>query len=344
MSRICVYTVLLAASLWLGDAAVCDESARADLAFVTYIGDNSQEAPAAALAASIRKWGGEYADCPVYVVLVDPGVSGYRAKDFNVELVSLELPDEVSGYPFAWKAWAAARVEELTEGMFSTLVWLDPETMILRPPTAYDLKSGFGAAVAPVALINTGQPETEPVDAYWAPIYERCGLDMAKMFTVETKVDCKQVRVWLNCGMFSVRPDRGLLREWKLILGELIADSLFQKAAITDAVHRTFLHQAVISTLIVSRLERSEISMLPNDCNYPLFLHGLDFRTLSGTVYRMPEHKRVSKFSELTSVFLESLFERHPDWIKYVPPVDEPMKSWLIEEYHKRVEASDERP
>lgn len=204
------------------------------------------------------------------------------------------------------------------------------------------MKTGFAAAVAPVTLINTGQAEDEPVDGYWGPLYKRCGLDLEKIFPVETFVDCKKVRAWLNCGMFSVRPERGLLREWAKILGEFLADEEFQRTAITDRIHRTFLHQAVISTLIVSRLERREIHMLPRGYNYPLFCHGLDFTTLTGATYKVPAHKKAKKLNDLTSVFLESLFSSHPDWINYVPPADEPLKTWLLQEYTNLLRVTDD--
>jgi hypothetical protein len=320
--------------LGIGTGSVrAGEADGANLAFVTYLQWDFQEPSAAMLVNSIRRWGGEYADAPIYVVLADPERTGFRLKDKKVEFVPLSLGDSIRSFPFAAKAFAAAAVEEMTAGKVGTLVWLDPGTLILGPPKEYDLKSGSAAAVSPVHLVNTGQPENEPVDAYWGPIYEKCGLDPKRIFPVETFIDCKQVRAWLNCGMFSVRPERGLLREWAKILGEFLSDKEYQRTAVTDRAHRTFLHQAVISALIVSRLERREIHMLPRGYNYPLFCHALDFTTLTGDTYQVPAHKKAKKLNDLTSVFLESLFAEHPDWIKFVPPADEPLRSWLIQEY-----------
>jgi len=338
------YALFTALIILLGvgaGGALAGEPGKASLAFVTYLQWDYQEYTAAILVNSIRRWGGAYADSPIYVVLADPERTGFRLKDKNVVFVPLTISDQVRSFPLSTKAFAAAKVEDMTSGKIGTLVWLDPGTIILGPPKEYDLKTGSAAAVAPVHFINTGQAETEAIDAYWGPIYTRCRLDLKKLFTVETFVDCKKVRAWLNCGMFSVRPERGLFREWAKILDEFINDREYQRTAITDRGHRTFLHQAVISTLIVSRLERREIHMLPRGYNYPLYCHDLDFTTLTGDTYKIPPHKRVRTLNELTSVFIESLFAEHADWIKFIPPADEPLKSWLINEYENSLKVVD---
>ena len=342
MNKIFAYLTVLIILIHAGaGGALAGEPGKASLAFVTYIQWDYQEYIAAILVNSIRRWGGAYADCPIYVVLADPERTGFRLKDKNLIFVPLTISDPVRSFTLAAKAFAAAKVEEMTSGKVGSLVWLDPGTIILRPPEEYDLKAGSAAAVAPVHFINTGQAETEAIDAYWEPIYKRCGLDLKKLFSVETFVDGKRVRAWLNCGMFSVRPERGLFREWATILDEFINDKEYQRLAITDRIHRTFLHQAVISTLIVSRLERREIHMLPRGYNYPLFCHGLDFTTVTGDIYKIPPHKRARTLNELTSVFIESLFDEHADWVKFIPPADEPLKSWLINEYENSLKVVD---
>jgi hypothetical protein len=143
--------------------------------------------------------------------------------------------------------------------------------------------------------------------------------------------------------MFSVRPERGLWREWAKILNDLLIDKEYQKTTITDLIHTVFLHQAVISTLIVSRLERSEIHMLPADYNYPVFCHSIPFSPLSGGTFTIPPYKKTQKLNDLTSVFIERLFLDHPDWIEYIPPADEPLKTWLIEQYNNWVKSQNKK-
>ena len=341
MKLMLVHFAVLLMVIVMGINAAPEKPSAPNAAFVTYILYDSQEYATSMLVNSIRKWGGEYSNCPIYVVLVDPDVTGFHIKAENVEFVSHLLSDTIRYYPFASKAFAAAKVEEMTAGKVNTLIWLDPETMILNPPREYDLKEGFAAAVAPVSFINTGQTRDQPVDAYWGPIYKRCNLDPAQAFTVESFVDCKKIRCWLNCGMFSVRPERGLLREWADILKEFIVNEEYQRSAITDPIHRTFLHQAVISALIASRLQRQEIHMLPKGYNYPLFCHDIDFTVQTGETYRIPKHKKVKKLGDLVSVFSESLFEEHPDWLKFLPPGDEPKKTWLTNEFIDRMKVAE---
>jgi hypothetical protein len=303
------------------------------MAFVTYVGAPYQEAAAAMLVDSIRTWGGEYRNCPIYVVLTDPKTHGIRLKDKNVELIPLKLEGLVLDYPFAAKAYAAAKVEELIAGKVRSLAWFDPETLLFHPPREMDLEDGISAAVAPVQFVNTGQAENETVNAYWAAIYKRCNLDLKKLFVVETGVDCKKIRAWLNCGIFAVRPDRGLCREWAKVLDEFLHNQEYQRTAIADAIHKTFLHQAVISTLIVSRLDRREIRMFSFGYNYPLYCHGLDFKVAAGT-YTVPAHKKAKKLNDLTSVFHESFWYKHPDWMSFIPAVEEPLKKWLVDAYN----------
>jgi glyoxylase-like metal-dependent hydrolase (beta-lactamase superfamily II) len=314
-----------------------NEASRPSLAFVTYVSAPYQENAAAMLIDSIRAHGGAYRDCPVYVVLTDEdNAPGTRLPRANVEILPLRLEVLIQGYPFAVKAYAAAKVEELTAGKFHSLAWFDPETLLLNPPKEMDLSEGIAAAVNPVTLTNTGQKESEPINAYWAAIYKACSLDPQKLFAVETGVDCNKIRAWLNCGIFAVRPERGLCREWAKILDALIHDPEFQHVHIQDALHKTFLHQAVISTLIVSRLERSEIHLFSPGNGYPLFCHNIDFQTSYGS-FRVPDHKMAKRLNDLTSVFHESFWFSHPDWLKSIPPADAPLKEWLNDRFINRI-------
>jgi hypothetical protein len=306
------------------------------LAFVTYVHLPYQQNAARALVECIRAWGGEYRESPIYVVVTDPGYLASGLEGKNVTKVTLEVTEPVKSFPYAVKARAAAAVEGLVSGKVRSLAWFDPETLLFGPPREMDLGEGIAAVVAPVQFINTGQPPDEPVDAYWGGIYRRVGLDPARVFPVETRVDLRTVRAYLNCGMFAVRPEKGLLREWAEVQDALLGDADYMKAAITDGIHQVFLHQAIITSLLVARLERKEIRFFSKAYNYPLFCHGLDFSPGTGGSYRVPADTRPAKLNDLATAFYEGLFRQHADWEELIPSADEPLRSWLralVEKY-----------
>lgn len=301
------------------------------LAFVTYVHVPYQQKAAAALVECIRTWGGPYRESPIYVVVTDSGFPLNDIEAMNVTRVPLDVVEPVRSFPFAVKARAAATVEALVAGKVRSLAWFDPETLLFGPPKEMDLGEGLAAAAAPVQFINTGQAPDSPVDAYWAGIYRRVGLDPGKIFNVETRVDRRTIRAYLNCGMFAVRPEKGLLREWAEVQDALLGDEEYMRAAITDGIHRVFLHQAIITALLVARLGRQEIRFYSKAYNYPLFCHGLDFSPGSGGAYRVPADTRPARLNDLVTVFYEGLFREHEDWPALIPPAEEPLRSWLSE-------------
>jgi len=319
-----------------GQAQPTASGAPIPLAFVTYVHLPYQQNAARALIECIRTRGGEYRESPIYVVVTDPGYLASGLEGKNIVKVPLEVGEPVRSFPYAVKARAAAAVEEIVAGKVGSLAWFDPETLLFGPPGEMDLADGIAAAVAPVQFINTGQTPEAPVDAYWGGIYRRVGLDPARVFTVETRVDRRTVRAYLNCGMFAVRPEKGLFREWAEAQDDLLGDLEYMKAAITDAIHRTFLHQAIITSLIVARLERKEIHIFSSAYNYPLYCHGVDFSPGAGGSYRVPTDTRPAKLNDLATVFYEGLFRQREDWADLIPTADEPLRSWLaglVEKY-----------
>jgi hypothetical protein len=327
-------TFLIAASVvFVSTASGCRRGAGSGrttpLAFVTYVHFPYQEKAAAALAECIRTWGGPYRESPIYIAVTDPGYLKGVLASTNVIRVPLEVGEPERSFPYAVKARAAAAVEGRVAGTVRSLAWFDPETLLFGPPREMDLEEGTAAAVTPVQFINTGQAPEEPVDAYWAGIYRRVGLDPGKIFTIETRVDRRTIRAYLNCGMFAVRPERGLLREWAEVQDALLGDAAYMQTAITDGIHRIFLHQAIITSLLVARLPRKEIRFLSHAYNYPLFCHSLDFSPGTGGPYRVPADTRPAKLNDLATAFYEGLFRRHEDWATLIPPADEPLRSWL---------------
>ncbi len=290
------------------------------LAFVTSMSSPAQGRSAAALAASIRAFGGPYAKAPIYTIVTNPeAVAGDRLRELGTIMIPLDLEASVRDWPLAAKAFAAAKAESLTAGKVRSLAWFDPDTLVLNPPAEMDLgDSTAAAAVRPVHVRNIGQPAGVPLDRFWAEVGRRCGLDPGRAFAVEPVVGGGEIKAYFNCGIFAVRPERGILREWARVLGEFVNDREFREGACADDQHRLFLHQAVVNDLLLARLERSEIRLLPASYGYPLHLHD-----------QVPAAKRPARLDDLVCLHRDYAARAlGAGWIDVLPASAE-LKEWL---------------
>jgi hypothetical protein len=296
------------------------------IVFATYAEGPAQARKVAVLVDSLRRHGGDLANAPWFVVadasatepLDQAGLAGTKRLPLHV--------DEVArGIPFAAKAYAAAAVERLVPGA-ETLAWMDPESLVLGPPRALDLGPSAAVALRPVFLVNAiGQAEGTPVDGYWARLYREAGADAAAVPTVESFVDEQRVRFYVNCGVIAWRPGRGIAREWARALSAVLADEAYRSAFCADARHRVFLHQAVLSAVLLARTAPAERRWLPADHGYPLGLHE-----------RVPAAKRVRRLEDLACLIYDTLWDEKPDWLDRVP-VEDPLRSWLADAHRRAV-------
>ena len=134
-------------------------------------------------------------------------------------------------------------------------------------------------------------------------------------------MDNQKIRSYFNCGIFSIRPELGILQECKKLFSILLKNEKYISEACNDNPHRIFLHQAVFSALIMARIKPEGIQWFSNSHVYPLGLHS-----------RIKEEKRVKKLSDLNCFIYENLWGT-PEWITNIVPVEESLKKWLKKEY-----------
>lgn len=302
------------------------EADRAErFAVVTYVLNPDQEKKAEVLIKSLRAFGGDYGPVPVYVVLGDPHrLPCPRLRREGVHLVATDAPEIGLRYPLAVKAFAAAQIERLTDGRIDTLAWFDPETMVVGSLEDLDLGRRYDAAVKPVFKLNTiGLAAGEQPDAFWNPIYQATGLDPGKVPIVKTIVEDAPIKAYFNCEIFSVRPRAGIFREWAARLEPLLTDADYQRAACPDFLHRLFLHQAVLSAVIIAKTPIPRRAELPDSCGYPLNLH-----------HDLPQDRKASALNGLSGVILENIWDTRPDWMTWLE-IREPLRSWLRRAYNE---------
>lgn len=300
---------------------------------MTYASDDAQVRLVKALIKSVRERGGKLAGCRIFVVLGDPENAPAEALiGANVELLPLETGREFLAYPLAIKAFAAAAVEKLVHGEAGTLAWLDPGAVVLNSLDALDLEGKHEAALRPVSLVNNIglPPGVEPND-YWAPIYEANRLDFLAVPALRTIVDETDIQPYFNCEVYSVDPALGLCAEWASQLASLLKDEEYQRTACTTFARKLFLHQAVLSGVVASRVKQPLLKPLPIASGYPFNQHA-----------RLSLSKRVAALNDLSVVIFDDAWERNPAWIDQIP-VREPLKSWLLDTYRECLSSVDRR-
>ena len=289
---------------------------RGNTAFFTCVGSRRQVRCGRLLLDSIRAFGGELRNCPFWVVEVDPeGAPCGALADIGATVVPLAVPASIDGYAFARKVCACARAEELAAGSVETLIWLIPESLILKPPELLELPSSMDVAVRPVHIRNVGLPAGEVPDAFWGGVFAAVG-EPPDSFTVESFIEGERIRPYFNSAAFSVRPVLGLMRTWLRFFETLVTDDAFQEEACGDERHRVFLHQAVLSALIATSVDRARIRELPPDYGYPYNLHGL-----------VPVDRRAAALADTVCAIYEdrSVDPREVTDIE----IQEPLRSWL---------------
>lgn len=292
-------------------------------AFMTYVSSGEQERSVKAMISSIRANAGEYRNCKVYVVMAGPDeISGNNLSGENVVLLRPQTDSIFLDYPLAMKAFAASYIEQLVKGKVRTLTWLDPGVIILNSPHALDLEVRYDVSVRPVSLVNNIgiPPGAEPND-YWLPVYEANKLDHRTVRTIETVVDAVHIQPYYNCEVYSVNPSKGICREWAAQLESLLRDREYQKNSCTTPQRRLFLHQAVLSGIIASRIKAGRLKALPLTCSYPFNQHD-----------RLSDGKKVSSLNELTAVIFDYAWSSNPAWMDKIR-IDEPLRSWLSDIY-----------
>ena len=286
------------------------------LGFVTFIGSERVAADGALLLSSLRQFGGELSRAPIWVCFAGstpPGAIPFDEQE--VHPVSLELETIPHSIPFGAKVTACAQAEVYLAGEIETLVWINPRTLILQPPTAFQLDRSHRAALRPVHIKNIGSPMDQLPDPFWQAIYDFLGFD-GSASSVESYVDLQRIRPYFNTHMFALDPSIGLLESWLDAFKSLTRDDDFTSRHCADDLHRIFLHQALFSALLTRQLSWNQIRTLPIGYSYPLHLHDA-----------IPPDRQAEELEELICPVYEDAFE-YPGTLNGLP-ASEPLATWL---------------
>ncbi|MFB0558859.1 MAG: hypothetical protein ACETVY_07070 [Candidatus Bathyarchaeia archaeon] len=283
----------------------------------------STETNSLLLADSIRSFAGALSRAPVWYFVPEYGEhlssdAKERLIALGVTLIPFDMDPEVARFPFTSEAQAAALAESMALGDVDLLAWLNPNTLILREPGEFIIPEGKIMGYRPVHHINVGSRFNDPIDPFWTQVYRLCDVPEDTVFPMKTHVDNETIRPYFNAGFHVTRPKGGLLQAWRDTFLGVYRRPELQELYQEDRRYAIFIHQAILSGIILSTLAYDEIQELPKEYNYPLHLHGEDV-----TDYR-PNY-----MEELVAIRHEG-FHTDPDWMEKMP-AREPLKRWIAE-------------
>lgn len=268
------------------------------------------------LISNIRSFGDTMSKYPIWLFEANPEQVPCNAfEDIGVKVIPLNIPEAVKKYLFGDKVYACAKAEELAHENVNSLIWVDLDVLIVKPPTLYNLGASFDVAVKPVHIKNIGLLAEESLDSFWRKIYQIAGLDDIHSI-VDSFVEGLHIRSYFNSAAYSVNPAKRLFRRWLDCFEVLISDKEFQANSCEDELHQVFLHQAIFSSLIVAMISPERIRFLPFEYNYPYNLQ-----------QSIPFKKKAQILNDLVTVVFEDR-SMNPDEMIDIK-IKEPLRSWL---------------
>lgn len=243
-------------------------------AFMPAYGGDERES--VLLAQSIRAFGGCFSRSPIWILVPEQtplSETTLRSLDaLTASVFPFTLPEPALVFPYAPKVFAAAQAESRAQGLTDLLVWMDSDTLLLREPGEFILPTGKSFGGCPVQLKNISSLAAQPVDDFWQAIYAACLTPPEQIFLLTTTVDRVEVRAHFNAGLLVVRPEAGLLNAWKSNFACLFADEALEPFYRRNFLYHVFIHQAVLSATLLSRLEPDKIQLFPPTYNFAAFL------------------------------------------------------------------------
>jgi hypothetical protein len=275
------------------------------------------EQEALLLVECLRKFGGALSTSPFTVLALEdrplPADSKVRFLDHTVDLAKFTMDQNARMFPLALVPFGAAAAEQHAQDA-ELLVWLLPDTLILNPPLDFQIDQTKKLAYRPVHHQNIGSAFSQPLDAFWQKIYQHCEVPQEPIFPMET---CYRelVRPYFNAGILVTRPEDGFFQTWREVFQRTYGHADFTPF-FQEQKYAVFMHQAILSGIILNHYVPGQLAILPESYNYPLHLHP-----------SYPPKGKAAALQDLTTARYENL-KQLPGFIKNIE-VSPSLSNWL---------------
>jgi|SRR5262245_1646287 len=186
------------------------------ITFVTCIESGPLETQVLRLVESLRRFGGAYADCPVWAIKprFGPPVSRHTRSEFDRLRVGYRhttRTDPHGWYAYINKTRALMLAEE--QGDTDFVGWLDADLLVTGEPS--ELLPGPEEDITACSSDNCGGT-TGPEDRcepFWREACAAVGVDIEQLPWVTTHREGDRIRLYWNSGVFVFRRGTGLAAE-----------------------------------------------------------------------------------------------------------------------------------
>lgn len=289
-------------------------------AFVVYPGSQA-ETDARLLIESVRAFGGALSKMTLWCLV--PSTKLELSKPFRdlldragVQLVLFDAESDLIRFPLALDVAAAGQAEQKARGESERLAWLGSNTVVFHEPNQFLIPDRKQVGYRPVHHVNIGLLARQALDPFWTRVYEECQVPDDRVFSMETHVDARTIRPYFNATSLVVRPEHGLFTTWREIFFKTYQKSDFLEFYRRDERYAVFIHQAILSGLILNMFRKRDLIQLPGTYNYPLHLWRDDVTPA-----------RPRRLADLVTVRHEG-FYKDPAWRDKMPEGDD-LKNWL---------------
>lgn len=247
------------------------------IAYCDYTYRGSPNTDLLLLAASIRRYGGICGSAPVWVMCQDAGKIQAQVFEkvaaLHVELLPYRDVQDLTDFPFAQKALAAAEAERRAEGKASELLWFDRDSLVLNDLAPLLPCAEKKVSFRPVNVQNIGQASAGPEDVhneFWRRACVLGGVDYRSMGTTTSYIDRKVLRFYIAAGLVGIRPELGIFREWERLLRIFAGDRFMRAYCQEHVLYKIFMHQAALSIAVAGKTKVAERQELPPSAMYPM--------------------------------------------------------------------------
>lgn len=279
-----------------------------DCSFVLSVEQGKLEAQAILLVESLRRFGGAYANCPVYAVSPRPArqmgtACAAALTALGVQIITRELLPLNEAYGTVARMAACAWAEQNLSS--EIIVSLDDDLFFTGEPD-FRLQGGdFFARPVDIKGMCTSGPN-DPCDHYWHQIAQLAGIDYDEIPWVETTVDHIWVKASYNGGMVAVRRRLGLFQKTMEIFQSMRKNNLAPYQALKGEVFSSIGYvgpeatrwwgsaQAALSMAVIR--QKAIIALAP-------------------PTYNVPAHEAVSAERPMSTVTLKDAVLIHYHWL-----------------------------